>query len=183
MTRFVLSLALVATVGLVAVGCSGSGASPSPSEQPASDPPIASPSAPVDSPSAPVDSPSAPPDGMETIVELDTVGGGPVKALVKDESGSLAGASSGDPAEGVSVDFDDVRVEAIDDDSIRLTWSDYPAPNEYPVLITIGDDGRFSIAITRPEPTGTTDAIALDRELVLDFHVAVPVTDVDATIG
>ena len=68
MTRFVLSLALVATVGLVAVGCSGSGTSPSPSEPPASDPPIAS-------PSAPVDSPSAPPDGMEVIVELNTVGG------------------------------------------------------------------------------------------------------------
>lgn len=174
MTRFVLSLALVATVGLVAVGCGGSGASPS--QPPASDPPVSSPSAP------PTDSPSAPPEGMEVIVELETMGGGPVKAIVKDESGSLAGAKSGQPADGVSVDFDDVRVEAIDDDSIRLTWSDYPAPNEYPVLVTIGDDGRFSIAITRPEPTEATDAIALDRVLELDFHVAVPVSDVDATV-
>ena len=70
---------------------------------------------------------------------------------------SLAGAATGHPADGVSVGWDEVRVESIDDDSIRLTWSDYPIASEYAVMIAIDEDGRFGIQVIRPlrPPTRT----------------------------
>jgi hypothetical protein len=123
------------------------------------------------------------PDGGETIVELETTAPQSSFATILDFTDSLAGASSGQPEEGVSVGWDEVRVESIDDDSIKLTWSDYPIANTYGVQIVIGYDGTFGIQVARPMPTTDTDSIALDRVLVLDFHVAVPLTDVAASIG
>lgn len=152
-------------VAIAAIACGGTAPSASPSPTPV--------------PSAPA--PSGAPTG-DIVVDLNTVGGGPVRAIVKDESGEVVGASSGDPADGVSVDFDAVRVESVDADTIQLTFSDYPAPNEYTVAVSNGADGGITIAITRPEPTETTDSIGLDRVLVLDFDGDVAAADVDATI-
>lgn len=159
---------LAIAFGVAALVLAACGSAPTPSTPPASDPPVASPSA---------------PSGQDVVVDLETVGGGPVRAVVRDSTGRVSGASTGSPADGVSVDFDDVRVESIDGDSIRLTWSDYPAPNEYTVLVSSGEGGQISIAITRPEPSGATDSIALDRVLVLDFSDAVSPADVVASIG
>lgn len=152
-------------VAVAAIACGGTAPSASPTPTPV--------------PSAPA--PSGAPTG-DIAVDLNTVGGGPVRAIVKDESGLVVGASSGDPADGVSVDFDTVRVESVDADTIQLTFSDYPAPNEYTVVVSSGPDGSVAVAITRPEPTEATDAIALDRVLVLDFDGDVTAADVDAKI-
>ena len=164
-------VAIVALIAFAAIVAACSGSAASPSVPPVSQPPVASPSAPGDGG-----------DGSETYVELETRGGQTPRALVKDLTDSLAGAATGHPAEGVSVGWDEVRVESIDDDSIRLTWSDYPIANEYAVMIAIDEDGRFGIQVVRPAPTTDTDTVALDRVLVLDFHVAVPLSDIDAGV-
>jgi hypothetical protein len=166
--RSTLAVAVIA-IAAVAAACTGSAASPS--APPVSQPPSASPSAPAEAPT-----------GQETYVELRTHAAAPSRALVRDTSDSLAGATSGDPAEGASVGWDEVRVESIDDDSLKLTWTDFPIANEYSVLVAMGEDGRFGIQVVRPAPTTDTDTIALDRVLILDFHVAVPLTDVVAGI-
>jgi hypothetical protein len=170
-----VALALVIVLVVMASGVLGrSAASPAPSGPPASPtvPPTLSPVVPEPSDNW----------GREIRVELETATGRPSWVVVRDETESLAGARSGHPGEGVSVDYNEVMVESIDDDTIRITWADLLVENEASVLVSIGEDGVFHIRIVRPRPDEPVDSFANDRVLILDFNVAVPIEDVNAWV-
>jgi hypothetical protein len=129
--------------------------------QPAVVPPVASPSA---SPTVtPVVSPSEPSPIAVNLIE--TVGGD-ATATVTDSTGTLVGAVSGQPGEGMSVEFGTTRIERLvgDPNTIVLTWSDFPCTVDYQVRV---DPAGPAISITRP--ACTSDAIGVDRVLHLTF--------------
>ena len=175
--------AAVAFVALVVFG--GGGGRPTGGGAPIATPlPTAAPSeTPSESPS---ESPTAAPtevpgDGAPIRVELDTVDGHDVSVEIRDRTGRLVGAESGSPAEGASVDYDALEVENLDERTLRLTWTDYPINNEL-VLFVDDADGGLRLVLVRPDPTGVTDSIGLDREIVLTFATPVSAGDVRATV-
>lgn len=177
-----IAAALVAVLALVVGGVLGA-ARPQPSAPPGSQPPAPSQRP---SPSLPSVTPSPRPsddasDGID-VVDLITVVRIDYSALVWDESDSLADASSGEPGRGASVGPDEVGIEHVDADAIRLTWTDLPIQNQVRVSISRDGDGRYVVRIVRPRPQMPTDGDAADRVLVLDFHVAVPAKDLRVEI-
>ena len=115
-------LAAVAILVLVAGGAFGRGADPSP--------------APSSSPSSGPSAPSAPSTPQPTVEPTDEPSGGPVdvdlenltdhdvSVVVDDETGTLAGATSGKPGDGMSVRWFDSKVENLDGwDSLPCTFA------------------------------------------------------------
>ncbi len=181
------------------------GPSVAPSESPASPTPAPSES-PSESPSeAPSESPSDDPgeapterpdpvvtprptlepdpgsDGMPIKVDLETENGADVYVDIVDRTGWLVGAESGTPAEGVSVEPYKVVVENVGENTLKLTWSDYPIDNALALYID-EVDGALRLVLVQPEPSGPTDSVGSDRELILSFSSAVSADDVEAII-
>ncbi|HET9457036.1 MAG TPA: PT domain-containing protein [Candidatus Limnocylindrales bacterium] len=155
--------------------------SPAPSDEPSEEPseqPSEAPSeAPTEEPSeAPTDGGS---DGMPIKVDLDNATGHDVYVDVVDRSGWLLGAESGSPGEGTSVDAYAVVVENVDERTLRLTWIDYPIDNALALFID-EVDGGLRFVLVQPEPTGDTDAMGFDRELILTFDRAISADQVEA---
>ena len=171
-------VALAAVVALTAFGGGGrgnDGAAVPP-------PPAASPSAPAKSPEpAPDPTPGPSDDGSDAMpikVDLENVTGADVYVDIVDRSGRLVDARSGTPDEGVSVDSYKLEVENVDPSTLRLTWSDYPIDNALALYID-ESEGGIRLVLVQPEPTGPTDTIALDRELILSFSEPISADDVE----
>ena len=160
-------------------------------------PPTSAPSAPAPTPSSepsrapatpkpratpkPVATPSPEPtdggtDAMPIRVDLRTVNDADVHVDIVDRTGLLVGAESGHPAEGVSVG--DLEAENLDPRTLKLTWSDFPIDNALTLFVDRTDDG-YRFLLIQPEPTGTTDAIAMDRELILRFSEPISAAEVE----
>lgn len=194
--------ALVATVAFVAVvafggapdGRSNGGGVVLPNASPSAAP-IVTPrpsEEPSESPSEqPSDDPSAAPteepgdggtDGMPIRVDLQVVDGHhEVYVDVVDRSGLLVDAETGTPADGASVDYEAVEVENLDAKTLRLTWTDYPIDNALALFID-ETEGGLQLILVRPDPTGVTDSVGMDRELVLTFASPVSADDVTASV-
>jgi len=178
--------ALVAAVAFAAVGGGrsdgngdgGVGAPPAtagPSVTPApSEAPIKTPS--PDPTAEPTDEGS---DAMPIKVDLDNVTGADVYVDIADRTGLLVGAKSGTPAEGQSVAPYMLEVENLDATTLKLTWVDYPIDNALALFID-ESDGGIRLLLVQPEPTGPTDSIALDRELILSFSQPISASEVGA---
>jgi hypothetical protein len=69
----------------------------------------------------------------------------------------------------------------VDADTVRLTWSDLPIESQARLAVRITESGRFEMRLVRPRPQ-QSDAVATDRVLDLDFHVAVPASNVRVTL-
>ena len=130
---------------------------------------------PIPSP-APTDGGS---DSMPLTVNLDNATGADVYVDIVDHSGLLIGAVSGKPGEGVSVDSYTLKVENVDATTLKLTWSDYPIDNALALYIDVVDGG-YRFLLVQPAPTGPTDAIAFDRELVLSFSEPISASQVES---
>ena len=159
-------------------------------------PPVASPSTPAVTPrpsdrptpspaTSPLPSPAAtpePPDGgsdaMPTRVDLATATGADVYVDIVDRTGLLAGAVSGTPGDGASVEGYTVAVENLDPVTLRLTWIDLPIDNALALYIDRAD-GHLRLLLIQPEPTTASDAIGFDRELVLTFSEPVSAGSVE----
>jgi hypothetical protein len=154
-------------------------------------PPTARPSVPVATPSSepsrapatpkPTATPSSePPDGgndaMPIRVDLRTANGADVHVDIVDRTGLLVDAASGRPGDGVSVDG--LVAENLDPRTLKLTWFDFPIDNALALYLDRTDHG-YRFLLVQPEPTGPTDAIAFDRELVLRFSEPIPAGDVE----
>lgn len=161
---------LLAVLGLLlaAVVAIGVGSFPDASVVPPVSP---SPSAP---PSTPV--PSLP---QRFGVDLEVSGGQPQSVAVTDASGLLVEASSGSPSDGRSFPDDSVDVINLDPTTLQLGWSGFPCATSH--TLQIDATGRVLI-LTRPACTGDTDAIALDRILVLRFSTPVDAGNVGVTL-
>ena len=174
--------ALVAVVAFAAVGGgrgdgNGQGGIAAP---PATEGPSATP-APT---KAPTPKPTAEPtedgsDAMPIRVDIETVAGGAVYVDIVDSTGYLVGAKSGTPAEGQSVGQYMLEVENLDATTLKLSWVDYPIENALALYID-EHDGAVRLLLIQPAPTGPTDAIALDRELILSFSQPISADQVES---
>jgi len=174
--------ALVAVVAFAAVGGgrgdgNGQGGIAAP-------PATAAPSATPAPTKAPTPKPPAEPtddgsDAMPIRVDIETVAGGDVYVDIVDSTGYLVGAKSGTPAEGQSVGQYTLEVENLDATTLKLSWVDYPIENALALYID-EHDGAIRLLLIQPAPTGPTDAIALDRELILSFSQPISADEVES---
>ena len=176
-----IAVVTAAIVAIVAFGGAGNGnpnqggvvvpppaASPSGPAKPTTDPTTEPTTAPI---------PSAKPDAPIK-VRIATVNHADVTVAVIDETTRVLEARSGPPIEGASVDYDRLSVESVDATTLRLTWSDYPIDNALTLFVSEGE-GRVRLVLVRPGPTGTTDSIAFDRQLLVHFASPIDAADVD----
>jgi hypothetical protein len=173
-------LAVVAVLILVAGGVLGRGADPSPdpSPSPSATPSVQPRATPTPSPSLkPTDGPS---DGP-FIVDLENLTGNDVSVVIDDESGTLTGAASGIPGDGMSVRWFDVQVENLDAETVRVVWVGLPRDEELTLAIT-ADAGTYRLLLVQAAPPANSDALGFDRVLDLRFESPVSASDVDVTI-
>jgi hypothetical protein len=150
------------------------GASPSATPSVSAPAPSRSPETPK--PSAPA-SPTAEPSKVPSSIELESTSGHQVRADVIDQIGSLAGAVSGQPGDGMSVRWHDAVVEQVGPNSIRITWSALPLDDH--IGIGIHDlDGPLTVVIVQAGPPANSDAMGEDRVVILTFDHAVKAGDV-----
>lgn len=170
---------------ILVAACSGSGTATSPSAAPAATPsPIATfaPS-PTPASSAPADSPSpdatdeASPTPAPVSVDLATTGGGPTHIDVIDWTGTLSGATSGEPGDGASIEPGTLDVRNEFDTSLRITWSAAPCATGDRLYL---EPGLTRITLLSPPCDG--DAIALDRVLILHFSQPVDADAIEAVV-
>ena len=175
-------VALVAVVAFAAVvggrgdgnGQVGVAAPPAPARPSATPSPT---KAPTPKPTAePTDDGS---DAMPIRVDIESVAGGDVYVDIVDSTGYLVGAKSGTPAEGQSVGQYTLVVENLDATTLKLSWVDFPIENALALYID-EHDGAMRLLLIQPAPTGPTDAIALDRELILSFSRPISADQVES---
>jgi hypothetical protein len=173
-------LAVVAVLILVAGGVLGRGADPSPERSPApSIAPTVRPSA-TPSPSPTLKPTDGPSDGPFK-VELENLTDHDVAVVIDDETGTLTGAASGIPGDGMSVRWFDVRVENLDAETIRVVWVGLPRDEELTLSIS-ADDGTYQLVVVQAAPPANSDAVGFDRILDLRFESPVAASDVNVTI-
>jgi len=179
-------VAVAATALAVGGGRPGAApAAPSPSDPPVVTPaPTAKPAEPTPVPTAkPTPKPThtnSPTDPAPIKVDLQTVDGHDVRVDIVDLTGIVVSAESGSPAEGASADG--LVIENIDARTLRLTWVDFPIDNVDQLNIE-WFDGHLKLVLVQPEPTGVTDSIGFDRELVLRLSEPVSAADVEAILS
>ena len=66
----------------------------------------------------------------------------------------------------------------VDAKTLKLTWIDFPIDNGLTLYID-RVNGHLRLLLIQPEPSGTTDAIGFDRELVLTFSQPVSASSVE----
>ena len=171
-------LALIAVVAIVASGALGraGSAGPMPSATPSGTPkptPVVTPTpTPVVTPT-PSDEPA---DGLYRL-DLTTVDGNDVAIVIDDQTGTIVKVSSGKPGDGMSVRWLDMKIENVDDRTLRLTWVGLPVDDEVELSVSrIG--GRLDLRFVQPAPYPNTDAMGSDRVLVVEFDGPVSADDV-----
>ena len=116
---------------------------------------------------------------MPIKVDLENVSGADVYVDIADTTGLLVNAVTGGPAEGQSVAPYTLNVENLDATTLKLTWVDYPIDNALALYID-ESEGAIRFLLVQPEPSGPTDSIALDRELILSFSEPISADQVEA---
>ena len=169
-----VAIALVAILAVVAGGAFGRGndgdkdpaATPKPSV-----PPTASPSAPVTP--APSDDLG---DGRITI-DLDVATPHDVAVDIKDDTGWLVDATSGQASDGMSVRWYEIGLENIDDSTVRVTWVGFPQ-DEVAKLRVYVLDGKVALTLVSDGPPPNSDGLGYDRVVDLAFDQAIDVEDI-----
>ena len=171
------ALVLVAVVAVVATGAFGRPptATPSPTPVPTAAPTVV----PVPVPSV---TPGTPPaaDG-DFDVALRDLTGHDVSVVIKDKTDSLVEAESGNPGDGMSVRWFDVKVENIDAETLRVVWVGLGRDEVVRLGISRVDD-KIRLRLVEAAPPDYSDATGYDRVLNLKFDVPVRSEDVLATI-
>ncbi len=128
---------------------------------------------PVVSAKPPVVDPTEVPGAKPTTVVLDTFDRSIVTVEIKDRTGSIVKAISGKPGDNPSADG--LAIRNLDGRTLELTWVDFPIDNELTLFVD-ETDGNLQLLLIQPPPTGVTDAVGMDRQLILTFD-----HDVDAS--
>jgi len=141
-------------------------ASPAPSAPVVTPAPVISPE-PSDAPE-PIETPEPTDDGADvpTKIDLETADGHDVTVDLDEIAHLLDGAESGHPAEGMSVEPYTLKIENLDERTLKLTWVDFGIDNE--LALYLFQEGKVLVMV-QPEPTTEVDAIGFDRELILTF--------------
>jgi hypothetical protein len=115
---------------------------------------------------------------MPITVDLANATGAAVHVDIVDHTGLLVDAASGTPGDGASVEGYTLAAVNVDAKTIKLTWIDFPIDNGLSLYID-RINGHLRLLLIQPEPSGTTDAIGFDRELVLTFSQPVSAGSVE----
>jgi hypothetical protein len=137
---------------------------------------VATPKPPASNPPA-----SSPPGGDDTpiAVDLDTFDRHEVSIDIVDRTGSIIRAVSGRPGDNPSADG--LVVKNLDARTLELTWVDFPIDNQLTLFVNeVGGHLRFQLI--QPAPTSPTDAVGMDRQLILTFDHAVDASTVKTMI-
>ena len=181
-------VALAAAVAFTAFGSGGDRndhpvaapiANPSPSPTPSPTPPATPVPAPDETPAptpVPEDGGS---DAMPIKVVLENATGADVYVDIADTTGLLMDARSGTPGDGMSVET--LTAENIDATTLKLTWVDFPIDNALALYID-EHEGGIRFLLVQPEPSGPTDAMGFDRELILSFSEPISAEDVETLL-
>jgi len=121
-------------------------------------------------------------DAIPITVDIATFDRHHVVLDVDDRTGTVVSATSGRPGDGgASVEPYKLVITNVDETTLRLQWVDYPIDNHL-TLFVVQNLGKMTIALVQPPPTGATDSIALDRELLLTFDRPVDARTVEAIL-
>ena len=167
---------LAAVIAFTAFG-SGGGAD-DPAVPPVVSPSPAAPGSPVPAPDETPD-PDDGPDAVPITVDLVNATDADVNVAIVDTTGLLVEARSGTPGEGISVET--LVAENIDATTLKLTWSDFPIDNALALYVD-EHEGGVRLLLVQPAPTGTTDAMGFDRELILSFSEPISAEGVETVI-
>jgi hypothetical protein len=184
---------LAAAVAFAAFG--GGGGSQYPVLPPVVSPSPSSPATPAPTPvPTPVETPGPTPaetpapvpvpdedgsDAMPIKVDLENATGADVHVDIVDTTELLVDARSGTPGDGPSVEG--LVAENIDATTLKLTWVDLPIDNALALYID-EHEGGIRLLLVQPEPTGPTDAVGFDRELVLSFAEPISAEQVETIL-
>ena len=139
-------------------------AAPAPSEAPVATPtPVATPE--------PTDGGR---DATPLTVDLVTPDGHDVHVDIVDRHSLLESAESGHPSEGMSVEPYTLKIENLDERTLKLTWVDFGIDNA--LALHFFQSGR-TLVMVQPEPDGAVDAMGHDRELILTFKEPISADD------
>jgi hypothetical protein len=163
---FVLG-AVVAVVASGALGRTG-GAGPTPSAPPSATP--------TPNPTPTPEPTETPPGGIFT-VDLNTVDDHDVSIIVDDRTGTVVEVTSGNAGDGMSVRWFDMKVENLDAETLRLTWVGLPR-DEAVRLFVFEENGKPKLTFVQAAPPSNSDALGIDRIVVLKFDAAIRAEDV-----
>lgn len=167
---------------VVAFTAFGGGGTDGPVVPPVVSPSPSAPSTPVPAPDktpAPTPDPDDGSDAMPIKVELRNATGADVYVDIVDSTGLLIDARSGTPGDGMSVEG--LVAENVDATTLKLTWTDFPIDNALALYVD-EHEGGMRLLLVQPGPTGTTDAMGFDRELILSFSEPVSAEGVETVL-
>ena len=118
-------------------------------------------------------------DAMPIKVDLENATGADVHVDIADTTGLLMDARSGTPGDGMSVET--LVAENIDAKTLKLTWVDFSIDNALALYID-EHEGAIRFLLVQPEPTGPTDAMGFDRELILTFSEPISADQVETLL-
>ena len=177
----VAGVALAAAVGFTALG--GGDRNDHPVVPPITNPSPTPPASPVPAPDETPAPTPAPEDGgsdaMPIKVDLENATGADVDVDIVDTTGLLMDARSGSPGDGMSVET--LVAENVDAKTLKLTWVDFPIDNALALYID-EHEGAIRFLLVQPEPTGPTDAMGFDRELILTFSEPISADQVETLL-
>jgi len=149
--------------------------------------PVPSPSSepvvrPTPAPAEPTAAPSQPSTGGDIVVPLKNLTGDDVSVAIDDRTGTLDVASSGNPGDGMSVRWFNVKVENVDADTLRVVWVGLPRDEVVGLTIT-EEASAIHLAFTQDAPPANSDALGFDRVLELSFDTPVRSEDVTTSVA
>ena len=150
-------------------------------------PPVTTPTAspvvePTRAPAHPTAAPSEAPTDGDIAVPLTNLTDDEVSVVIDDKTGKLDVASSGNPGDGMSVRWFDVKVENLDDDTLRVVWVGLPRDETVQLAIS-ESDGTIRLAFVQDAPPANSDALGFDRVLELSFDGPVRSEDVVTSVA
>jgi len=167
---------------VVAFTAFGGGGTDGPVVPPVVSPSPSAPSTPVPAPDktpAPTPDPDDGSDAMPIKVDLRNATGADVYVDIVDSTGLLIDAWTGTPGDGMSVEG--LVAENVDPTTLKLTWTDFPIDNALALYVD-EHEGGMRLLLVQPAPTGTTDAMGFDRELILSFSEPISAEGVETII-
>ena len=118
-------------------------------------------------------------DAIPLHVDLETADGHEVWIDIDDLSGMLESAESGHPGDGMSVEPYTLKIENVDERTLRLTWVDFGIDNSLGLYI---DEPAKHFVVIQPDPDGEVDAMGHDRELILTFEEPISAYDIEGFV-
>jgi hypothetical protein len=115
-------------------------------------------------------------------VGLASSSGSGLHVLAWDETDGLKAAKIGSIDSVATVGINEVEVDNVDADTIRLTWTSLPIASEARLSIRMADDGTYEFRLVRLQPRVPADGTRIGRVLLLDFNVAVLAADVNVKL-